>query len=265
MELDMIARDTLYKIQGIRLLCISTKCCLLASLLAISSQIHSSEEEDLEIALALADVLRAARSEIAHQQPLINEPSDDAKNLDGERVVELVQSRLASSGKADLLDLADGSRQDNLIQAQLDAIREVINENQPVINRSGVGFKGFVPAVFTRLVNERFGEKAGRAAKVKVTAPMELVRNRKSRPDIWERGVIEQRFQSESWNEGELYAELTELAGVPAYRVMVPEYYGEACLSCHGDPKGSMDITGYPKEGGKQGDLGGSISIALFK
>ena len=36
-------------------------------------------------------------------------------------------------------------------------------------------------------------------------------------------------------------------------------------LSCHGEPKGAIDVTGYPKEGGKAGDLGGAISIVLFK
>ena len=30
-------------------------------------------------------------------------------------------------------------------------------------------------------------------------------------------------------------------------------------------PAGEMDITGYPKEGGKEGDLGAAISIALFR
>ena len=37
------------------------------------------------------------------------------------------------------------------------------------------------------------------------------------------------------------------------------------CLTCHGEPKGEIDVTGYPKEGGKLGDLGGVISITLFR
>jgi len=45
----------------------------------------------------------------------------------------------------------------------------------------------------------------------------------------------------------------------------VPEYYGEACLACHGNPKGEVDITGHPKEGGALGDLGGAISITLYR
>jgi hypothetical protein len=47
--------------------------------------------------------------------------------------------------------------------------------------------------------------------------------------------------------------------------MMMPEYYAASCLSCHGSPKGETDITGYPKEGGKEGDLGAVISVILFK
>jgi hypothetical protein len=46
--------------------------------------------------------------------------------------------------------------------------------------------------------------------------------------------------------------------------MMMPEYYASSCLSCHGSPKGETDITGYPKEGGHEGDLGAIISITLF-
>jgi hypothetical protein len=46
--------------------------------------------------------------------------------------------------------------------------------------------------------------------------------------------------------------------------MMIPGYYTQPCLSCHGEPKGQIDITGYPKEGGKLGDLGAAVSITLF-
>jgi hypothetical protein len=47
--------------------------------------------------------------------------------------------------------------------------------------------------------------------------------------------------------------------------MLVPEYYTVSCLECHGSPKGSLDITGYPREGGKPGDLGGVISITVAR
>lgn len=58
---------------------------------------------------------------------------------------------------------------------------------------------------------------------------------------------------------------LAQNRGRDAFRVLVPEYYGQGCMSCHGEPKGAMDITGYPKEGHRVGDLGGVISVTLYR
>ena len=54
---------------------------------------------------------------------------------------------------------------------QMDAIAEVMDVHQETINRQGVGFKGFIPAVFGRLVNKAFGRRAAGIAEIKVTAP----------------------------------------------------------------------------------------------
>ncbi|MZG53965.1 MAG: DUF3365 domain-containing protein [Nitrospinae bacterium] len=52
--------------------------------------------------------------------------------------------------------------------------------------------------------------------------------------------------------------------GKDAFRLILPEYYKQACLNCHGEPKGSKDITGGKKEGSKLGELGGAISFAIY-
>lgn len=224
-----------------------------------------ANESGLNTALLLADILRAARTEIASQQPTINNKLVAEKGLSGSVIQQRVLERLKESGKFENVMNPADEREAQLIEAQLDSIREIIDENQPLINKKGIGFKGFVPAVFAQLANERFGEKIGSLAEIKVTAPMELVRNRKARPDQWERDVIETRFKSENWTRGQLFSEKAEAKLGTAFRVMVPEYYGDACLACHGAPKGEVDVTGYPKEGGAVGDLGGSISITLYE
>jgi len=91
------------------------------------------------------------------------------------------------------------------------------------------------------------------------------VRNRKSRPDEWEGDVIRSKLLRTDWPRGQAYAADAVTKGRSAYRMMMPEYYATSCLSCHGSPKGETDITGYPKEGGKEGDLGAVISVTLFK
>jgi len=118
--------------------------------------------------------------------------------------------------------------------------------------------------VFARLVSEDFNQRAKGEAVVKVTAPPELVRNRKARPDAWEADIMKTKLLATAWPKGQSYSAVVDVNGHPAFRVMVPEYYVASCLICHGSPKGEMDLTGYPKEGGQLGDLGAAISITLF-
>lgn len=218
-----------------------------------------------ETGARLAALLRAGRSVISNHQALINDPTVGEKNLDGERVAREAAALYAEREGAPPLteDTADLDRR--LIEAQLAAMREVVDEHQQLIDAEDLGFKGFIPAVFGRLVNERFAEKAGDVALVKVTAPPELVRNRKALPDAWEAHVLETRVGADDWPRGEPYTEHVEQNGRPAFRMLIPEYYSGSCLACHGEPKGELDVTGYPKEGGREGELGGAISITLFK
>jgi len=157
------------------------------------------------------------------------------------------------------------SLQGKLIHMQMDAIAEVMDVHQETINRQGVGFKGFIPAVFGRLVNEAFGRRAAGIAEMKVTAPPKLIRNPKVRPDEWELEAIRTRLMAASWPKDRPYTATAAKSGVEAQRTLFPEYYGRSCLSCHGSPAGEIDITGLPKEGASEGDLGGIISITLYR
>jgi len=227
--------------------------------------VFAATETDAAIAMRLADLLRSARTVISLSQDLINDPGKGDKGLTGEKVladaIALHKERTGEDPRESDVSTLEGK----LLRAQMDSIAAVVDENQSTINAKGVGFKGFIPAVFARLVNEEFAEKVGDQANVKVTAPENLVRNRKARPDAWETRIIENEFLKPDWPTGQPFSELAEVEGKPAFRILVPEYYTPSCLSCHGEPAGEVDITGYPKEGGKEGDLGAAISIILFK
>lgn len=238
---------------------------LLSQLLYCNISQAQASEQELGIALLMADILRAARSEIASQQPNINNELVEDKGLTGEVIVARILDRLKEADKPDPKDLPVNSREAILVNAQLESIEEIIEENQPLINRKGIAFKGFVPATFAQLSNERFGEKVGNLAEIKVTAPINLVRNRKARPDQWENDTIESKFLSSQWQTGQLFAETAAAKNGEAFRVIVPEYYGAACLACHGSPAGETDVTGYEKEGGQLNELGGAISITLYQ
>jgi Protein of unknown function (DUF3365) len=220
--------------------------------------------DDAKIAMSLAEMLRDARAIISNNQARINDPALGDKGLTGKVVLNQALATFKKNTGIDATTIDPNSRQGRLLRAMMGSITEVMNANQATINQQGVGFKAFIPAVFGRLVGEEFAREAKGEAEIKVTAPRYLVRNRKALPDAWEENVIKTKLLSASWHKGESYAANAEAAGRPAYRVMVPEYYAASCLSCHGSPKGAVDVTGYPKEGGKLGDLGGVISITLF-
>ena len=240
---------------------------ILIACLALSSSVGAvatTGDNDLAIAQSLAEMLRDARTVISEKQDLINDPNLGDKHLTGEAVLNQAVELYTKATGVDPRKTDVSTRQARLLRAMMAAIVEVVDDNQATINEKGTGFKGFIPAAFARLVDEAFERLAKGEADVKVTAPSELVRNRKARPDAWEADIIKTRLLDPAWPTGQPYSAIAEADGRPAFRFMVPEYYGESCLTCHGTPKGEMDITGYPKEGGKLNDLGAVISITLY-
>ena len=224
-----------------------------------------SAEGDAQIATSLATMLRAGRTVVSRNQDRINDPKLGNKGLDGKTVPAEAVSIYREATGVDPLSIDPKSRHGRLIRIQMDSIVEVIDAHQQTINRQGVGFKGFIPAVFGRLVNEAFGRRATGDAEMKVTAPPQLIRNAKVQPDGWELAVIQDKLLSSAWAKDQPFTAVTQLKGKVAHRTVVPEYYGSSCLACHGSPKGEIDITGYPKEGAGEGDLGGVISITLYR
>lgn len=238
---------------------------LIAMFSLSSASLRAGTDDDAAIAKNLADMLRAARQVISNNQALINDPNLGDKGLSGQVVLQQAIEVYKKTTGIDPASIDPASRLGRLLHFQMKAIAEATDANQATINTKGVGFKAFIPAVFARLVNEAFESRAKDEAQIKVTAPEQLVRNRKSRPDEWEADVIRNKLLQATWPRGQPYAADAIIKGRSAYRMMMPEYYTNSCLSCHGSPKGETDITSYPKEGGKEGDLGAIISVTLFK
>jgi hypothetical protein len=222
-------------------------------------------EDAAQIANNLATMLRSGRTVISRMQDRINDPNIGNKGIDGKWVLVEAGALYQQSTKIDPITIDPSSLNGQLIRSQMDSIAEVIEVHQATLNRPGVGFKGFIPAVFSRLVNEAFGRRAQGVAEMKVTAPPQLVRNPKVQPDEWELNIIQTKLQSSAWPKGEAYTVIAPKNGTVAMRTLLPEYYGQSCLGCHGSPKGEVDITGFPKEGAHVGDLGGVISITLYR
>jgi Protein of unknown function (DUF3365) len=227
--------------------------------------VAAPSDDDALIAKSLADMLRAGRTVISTNQSRINDPTLGDKGLSGQAVLQQARKIYQTTTGADPVSIDPASRHGKLLHAEMDAIVAVMDSHQTIINTPGQGFKGFIPAVFGRLVSEEFEKRADGAALMKVTAPEYLVRNLKARPSTWENDVIKTKLLSPDWPRGKPYDTVVDTNGRQAFRMMMPEYYAASCLSCHGSPKGDTDITGYPKEGAKEGDLGSVISLTIYK
>jgi hypothetical protein len=239
-----------------------------ALLLAIAADVLASSrpaESDAHVAKSLATMLSAARTVISKNQDRINDPNIVNKGIDGKMITAEASAIYTKAMEVDPNLIDPHSLEGQLLRMQLDSIAEVMDVHQDTINRQGVGFKGFIPAVFARLVNEAFVRRAAGIADIKVTAPPLLLRNPKVQPDSWEMEIIKSKLLSPSWPTGQTYSAAVSKDGVEAERTLFPEYYGRSCLSCHGAPQGEIDITGFAKEGAKEGDLGGIISITLYR
>ena len=233
--------------------------------LLAGAPVRAQAVDDEAIARSLADMLSAGRTVVSNHQDRINDPMLADKGLNSAAFLRETVAIYRQSTGVDPARVDPASRLGRLLRAQMDSIAEVVDAHQATLNQQGVGFKAFIPAYFARLVNESFEKRARGEALIKVTAPEQLIRNRKARPDAWEREIIVGKLLTPAWPHGQPWSAVTGVGGRQAFRMMMPEYYAESCLSCHGSPKGETDITGYPKEGGKEGDLGGVISIILFR
>lgn len=239
---------------------------LLVAVLFLSLPLTSEAAEPTEkaaLAQEIALLLRAARGVISDHQDLINDANKADKGLSGERVIAEAKTKYAKTAGHPLPSAEKDTPIGQAHAAMFAAIKEVMDQAQPLINVPGKGFKGFLPAVFAKQVAYGFTKRMEGRLAVKLTAPPAYVRNRSNRPDAWETGVLA-RFTGPSWQKNQTFSELTTHRERAAFRLMLPEYYVESCMSCHGGPKDQLDITGGKKEGATLGEVGGAISVVVY-
>lgn len=229
-----------------------------------SQAIALSDEEKAAIGTEITTIYRAARGVIAKSQKLINDASKGDKGLSADVVIAKTKENYKNATGNDFKMADAGSLKGKTQKALLDSISEVMNNAQPLINEKGKGLKGFLPAIFAKQMGDGFNKNIGGQAYIKLTAPKNYVRNRANRPDKWEANVIETMFKDAGYEKNKVFTENAKHKGKDAFRLILPEYYKQACLNCHGEPKGAKDITGGKKEGGKLGELGGAISFVIY-
>ncbi len=234
---------------------------LLSPLLLGSEDTTRSDQElnAVESAKLIALLFDTGRVVVGEFQDVINDKSKGNKGFTPHIFAQHVIEKFETETKLSWGNLAKESippQAKKLLPVLLDAQKSIIQERQTLINLKGVGFKGFIPATFGTTASLRFRSMSD--VYLKQTAS--VVRNSRNTPDQYEQTVLK-KFSSPSYPHGKPLAETIDEG--KKVRLMVPLYYQEHCLSCHGEPEGARDKTGHPKEGGKLGEIGGAISVRL--
>lgn len=219
-----------------------------------TENLHKEHEHTAQL---LTNLLNAGRVVVEQNQTLINDPSRGDKEFTPEVFERLLREEFFQQTHIDLKHPPSSlpSLAKELLAALLLASKEVVGDAQFVINQRGIGYKNFIPATFGSQTARKFSNRSHVTIKQTTLNP----RNLKNTPDPYEEAVLNRLARQTAvtaptveWvDDGRLL------------RTVMPIYYSDDCLVCHGSPKGILDISGYPREGAQAGALAGAISIQI--
>jgi len=215
---------------------------------------HSEIEQTAEL---LATLLNAGRVVVDQNQSLINDPQKADKGFTPAVFERLVLNEFFQQTHIDLNHPPSSLPSPTLewLRLLLVASNEVVADAQLVINQRGIGYKNFIPASFGSQAARKFSKRSTVTMKQTTLDP----RNLKNAPDAYEETVLKRLA-----NRPAVTTPIVEwIDNGRLLRTMMPIYYSEECLTCHGNPKGILDISGYPREGAHVGELAGAISIQI--
>ena len=227
----------------------------------ITSTHADIRSDTIETGRLLAILLDSGRVTIAANQLLINDPEKGHKGFTSDVFERQLFATFQTRTGIDLAHLDQApvpAITKPLLARLIEESKKTVDSYQPAINVPGLKYKGLIPATFGTETATRFQSWSG--VYMKQTAPIGLVRNPKNKPDEFEAAALEKLEHSSSKDVDGI---VSETIGDTSVRVLLPLFYSKACLGCHGEPKGERDISGYPREGKKEGDLGGAISVKL--
>ena len=222
----------------------------------------TTDAELSETARLLAILLDSGRVAIGRNQALINDPSSAQTAFTPELFAANTTAIFKERTGHNLEDLANANvptLAKRLLERLLMESKKTVESYQPVLNMKGLKYKGLIPATFGTETATRFQKWSG--VYVKQTAPEHLLRNANNKPDSFEAEHMQELTEASFQRNKDTV--ISKIDGGNSVRVLLPLFYEKNCLSCHGEPKGERDISGYSKEGGREGQLGGAISVKI--
>ena len=222
----------------------------------------AAKMEVSETARLLAVLMDSGRVVLGKAQPTINNPRLEDKGFSPPVFEGRLRKEFQMRTGHDLRNLPSSPMPEQAKPLLLKLVFLMLKEVhavQPDINKKGIGFKGFIPATFATKVTQQFTKDTG--LKVRQIGPPGIdPRNPANKPDEQEEQTL-LLIQKNHPRVGDHVME--QQLPDHSIQVLLPLFYTRQCLGCHGKPKGEVDISGYEKEGFKEGDLGGAISVIL--
>jgi hypothetical protein len=250
-------RDRRVRIEACTILFFSILC---APLLSSADEPVADLQESGRLLVILLD---AGRVTIGRNQALLNDAAKADKGFTPEVFATQTTAEFKQRTGYDLTNLAEAKvppMAKPLLERLLEESKKTVASYQAVLNMPGVGYKGLIPATFGTETGTRFQKWSG--LYLKQTAPERFLRNPKNKADSFEAAEMQKLADPTFPRDGKHI--VTAVAGDgSSVRVLLPLFYEKSCMACHGTPKGERDITGYPREGGHEGDLGGVISVKI--
>ncbi|WP_302392187.1 ATP-binding protein [Eggerthella sinensis] len=144
-----------------------------------------------------------------------------------------------------------------LLSKQMASSWEYVDAIQDGINYNSDGrydFKGVYCSVAGKSIALRFTQRTDCIIRYTRENP----RTGSDAPDAFETQALAAFANGEHEHYG-----VEEYEGEQVFRYASALEVEYGCLSCHGDPAGELDETGYPKEGMRQGDVAGAVSLII--
>jgi len=229
------------------------------TILFFGTIVHAEFSYEQEAKL-YADFLVTGRSEVAKalKEYKINDASLSEKGFHSDKFILNINSSFFSKHQIDILKESSDTNTPKHIMKNLKlllvASKNVLDSAHAMIDMPGIIFKGFIPATYGKAVGDIFRQKTG----ITLKQTSDKFRNIYNKPDKFElNGLIQLK-------NGDIPKGKTlSIHSKKSFRLLYPIYIEKACLVCHGSPKGEKDVAGRLKEGYKEGDLRGAISVSI--
>lgn len=147
-----------------------------------------------------------------------------------------------------------------VLSQQMQAVWDFMAVNQDRINTDADGsynFKGLHCSIVGTSVGALFTDRTDYIVRYVSDVP----RNPRNKADDLEAEAIQTFRENANLGRFAAFGQMRE--GEEYYRYMVPLKMNSSCAECHGDPAGEIDVTGFAKEGLRDGDLVGVASISI--